>query len=171
MHYRGRTDAQGIVRIDGALPRRQGLPVCLGSHDRQYFVTARAGEDLSFVFSDWNEGIAPWRFGMPGGSWSGPYVAHAVFDRSLLRAGETAHMKIFLRQQTASGFSVPPADRLGDKVLVRHAGSGQETEVAASWDDHGRAEASWQIPREAKQGSYEVLIRDRLVGAARPARS
>jgi hypothetical protein len=159
------------VRIDGALPRRQGLPVCLGSHDRQYFVTARAGDDLSFVFSDWNEGIAPWRFGMPGGSWSGPYVAHAVFDRSLLRAGETVHMKIFLRQQTASGFSVPPADRLGDKVLVRHAGSGQETEVAASWDDHGRAEASWQIPREAKQGSYEVLIRDRLVGAARGRRA
>ncbi|OGS83133.1 MAG: hypothetical protein A2061_09450 [Gallionellales bacterium GWA2_59_43] len=61
-YFQGRTDAQGILKIDRALPQLGSLPGCFNEYDRQYFVTARAGKDFSFVLSDWNEGIALWRF-------------------------------------------------------------------------------------------------------------
>ncbi len=161
IHFRGRTDAAGILRIDQALPARDKLPGCLDKYDRQYFVTARSGDDLTFTFSDWNEGIAPWRFGVPTVAWEGPYVAHAVLDRTLLRAGETVHMKLFLRRQTGRGFTLPPAQDLGDKVVVRHAGTGKDSELAVKWEG-GVAEASWSIPRDAKQGAYEIFVQDSL---------
>ena len=39
---------------------------------RAYFVTARTGDDMAFAFSDWGEGIAPWRFNVPTGNCAAP---------------------------------------------------------------------------------------------------
>jgi hypothetical protein len=47
---------------------------------------------MAFSFSAWGEGISPWRFNVPTGKYEGPYIAHAVLDRSLLRAGDTLSM-------------------------------------------------------------------------------
>jgi len=168
VHFQGRTDGEGIARIDQALANRNTLPGCLDSYDKQYFVTVRAGDDMSFVFSDWNEGIAPWRFGVPTGAWEGPYLAHALFDRSLLRAGETVHMKLFMRRQTQRGFAAVPAGKLGNKVVIRHAGSDKEFELPVKWDATGIAETEWPIPADAKQGAYEVLVEDFLQERRRP---
>ncbi len=110
-YWQGKTDASGIARIDKALPARQGLPDCITDGRQEYFVTARVGEDLAFAFSDWGEGISPWRFNVPTGNYAGPYVAHAVLDRSLVRAGETVSMKVFVRRQTGQGFALPRARR------------------------------------------------------------
>ena len=57
---------------------------------------------MAFAFSSWGEGIAPWRFNVPTGNYNGPYLAHAVLDRSLVRSGETVSMKVFVRQQTGA---------------------------------------------------------------------
>ena len=80
---------------------------------------------MSFVHSSWDQGIEAWRFKIPEETGVGPMVAHSVFDRSLLRAGETVHMKHFIRRRTMDGFSATPADELPDTVSIRHAGSGQ----------------------------------------------
>ena len=71
---------------------------------------------MSFAFSSWGEGISPWRFNVPTGNWSGPYVAHAVLDRSLFRAGETVSMKLFVRKQTGTGFSLVAARRARETI-------------------------------------------------------
>jgi hypothetical protein len=172
--WQGRTDATGIARIDARLPLEAELPSCpcepegydtpqmgaLRRLDGGLFVTARSGEDMSFVHSSWDQGIEAWRFRVPEEAESGAVVAHSVFDRSLLRAGETLHMKHLIRRHTMDGFSAVAVDELPDTVSIRHAGSGQFFEMSLAWDAAGIAETAWPIPKEAKLGVYAVdLIR------------
>ena len=122
-HWEGKTDARGVARIPHALPAREGLPGCVRDYHRQYVVTARTADDMTFTFSDWNEGIAPWRFALPQGAYDGPYIASTVFDRTLLRAGEIVHMKHLVRRHTGSGFAFVARELLLDKIVIRHLGS------------------------------------------------
>src|SRR5580698_5579552 len=90
----GKTDAQGLLTIGKALAP-------LGHCDENsldydgFFVSARiddpkTGPDMAFVRSDWNRGIESWRFNVPT-DMSGERTTRAttIFDRTLLRAGET----------------------------------------------------------------------------------
>lgn len=158
VYFHGRTDSQGLLPVDLMLPDRQALPPCLNDYDRQYFVTAKTGNDLSFVFSDWNEGIALWRFNAYQNSWGSDHnVVHAVLDRTLLRAGETVHMKLIARGQTRSGFAAPKK-QLPAALSIIHRGSDEKYPVAVKWDEQGVAVLDWQIPKDAKQGSYEIQM-------------
>ncbi len=65
---------------------------------------------MTFTHSNWNDGIESWRFNLPEnyGERRDPIIAHTVFDRTLLRAGETVHMKHFARIRTMEGMTLPP---------------------------------------------------------------
>ncbi len=169
--WEGETDGQGISKINTPLPFGKNLPRCdhsVDSHDYSqtgglhlsdgYFVMAQTREDMSFVHSSWNEGIEPWRFQLPYEDYRGPVVAHTIFDRSLLRAGQTLHMKHILRQHTMKGFSQVPAARRPDTVSLQHYGSEQKYEFPLSWDGAGVAETTWSIPQNAKLGVYGVFL-------------
>ncbi|HOL36256.1 MAG TPA: MG2 domain-containing protein, partial [Rubrivivax sp.] len=120
-----------------------------------------AGEDLAFVFSGWSRGIEPWRFDLPTGEGTTPErVAHTVFDRTLLRVGETLQMKHFVREATARGLALLPPEALPDTVVVTHLGGGFETTLALSWPRGARAaESRWPIPKTAPLGLYDVALR------------
>jgi len=153
-YFEGRTDAQGILKIDQELPMSAKLPSCLDNYDRQYFVTARFGGDFSFVLSNWNEGIALWRFNAFQGSRVTQDIHHAVMDRTLFRAGETAHVKLLARRKTSAGFSDPGT--LPSTVTIVHQGSNEKFQVSVSRDRRGTAEFDWSIPPDAKQGTYLI---------------
>ncbi len=159
VYWQGKTDAQGLARIAEELPERQSLPGCMSNWDKQYFVTARLRDDFTFVFSDWNEGIASWRFNLPHGGGHNAGLMHAVLDRMLFRAGESAHMKLFARRHTRDGFLLPTSNNVDVKLVIQHQGSEQEYEIPLSWDGSGIAEADFAIPKEAKQGTYLLLAR------------
>ena len=120
--WKGKTDASGIARIEIPLPSPSDLPQCSYKMDHYdypqmralhslwggLFVTAETSEDMTFVHSSWDEGIEPWRFQLPEETYLDPILAHTLFDRTLLRAGETIHMKHVLRQHTTKGFSMVP---------------------------------------------------------------
>lgn len=172
--WKGETDAQGIAHIPG-LPDRDDVPLCRSSddvygdphHDFRasrslsdldggLFVTATRGDDLSFVHSSWDLGIEPFRFDLPEESWNGPYVAHAVLDRSLLRAGETLHTKNLFRVQTLDGFAFASPERRPTRLSIRHLGSDTRYELPLAWGQDGSAALDWPIPKEAKLGLYEI---------------
>ncbi|WP_326533195.1 alpha-2-macroglobulin family protein [Pseudorhodoferax sp.] len=169
----GQTDAQGVVQLKGLSPeppscaQDEGVPA--------WFVTARARgsdgvDDLAFTLSDWNRGIEPWRFELPTSQEPQPDLrAHTVFDRTLLRTGETVGMKHLLRTETSAGLAAAawrPAT-----LRITHVGSGQQFEQALAWRDTatgGRsAESSFQLPRAAKLGEYQVELAGMDGGAAR----
>jgi uncharacterized protein YfaS (alpha-2-macroglobulin family) len=170
--WKGRTNAQGIARIEGTLPSEASLPHC--RYERNYddyaqlgalrylssgiFVLVQTAHDMSFVHSSWDEGIEPWRFQLPYAYSADPSIAHTVFDRTLLRAGETIHMKHLFRHHTMKGFSLPTPDRLPNAIVIEHSGSEEKYEFPLVWSVNGVAETQWRIPQGAKLGTYEVTF-------------
>ncbi len=168
--WNGTTDAQGIARIDrgfedandSVCPNTDGL-----------FVTARSSDDLSFVFSRWNRGIEPWRFNISSmqGTTS-DRRAHTVFDRTLLRVGETLSMKHFLREETERGLALPAGDDLPDEVVLQHFASDTTVRIPLAWPRQGgkgarSAESRWTIPRNAPLGLWDVALKkgDKRLGS------
>ncbi len=163
------TDAQGIATIKDLSPQ---APACFGEEEEggwrnAYFVSARAkdaqgGEDLAFTFTDWNRGIEPWRFDVPTSRDAAPdRRLHTVFDRTLLRAGETVSMKHLARVETRAGLAVP--QDLPTELSVVHVGSGTEFRQPLAWRRTATAgqsaESEFKVPPAAKLGVYEVVLR------------
>ena len=165
-YWQGTSDGSGLARVPAVLPKRGKLAYCEGLGSG-LIVSATRGDDFSFVWSGWNEGLQPWRFNLPGGGWEGPVVAHAILDRSLLRAGETVSMKLLYRRKTGQGFSFVDAKLLPKVVRLVHEGSDEKFEVPVKWDARASAEAKWRIPKEAKLGSYRISLADRADGEER----
>ena len=171
--FAGRTDAQGLARVStplAAQPRD-----CLV--DDGYFVSARkavgsglskGATDTSFVFSQWQKGIEPWRFNLPTDFQPRAEVrGHTVFDRTLLRTGETVSMKHFVRTETMQGLAYIDPAELPARIKIVHQGSGQEYTQPLQWNGQRSAMSTWTIPAAAKLGVYQVsLERDVPPGSA-----
>lgn len=156
--WQGQTDLQGLARV-GALAPSDQLPTCGDRlYDQGLLVLAETDSDFAFVHSTWDEGIEPWRYQLPMPSFRGPIQAHTILDRTLVRAGETVHMKHLVRTRAQSGFgSVAPADR-PQGVAVAHQGMGVVYEFPLAWDENGTAEGEWVVPNEARLGTYQVFL-------------
>jgi alpha-2-macroglobulin len=158
--WSGKTDAQGLAKADKAFDISQTR--CEG--ESGLFVTARKTDakavmDTSFVFSNWQKGIEPWRFNVPTASGSQAEVrAATVFDRSLFRAGETVAMKHFVRSEISTGLATFKAADLPTRMKVVHQGSGQEFVQSLSWNGVRSAASTWNIPPAAKLGVYDVIL-------------
>jgi alpha-2-macroglobulin len=158
------TDARGIANFNGLSPQP---PRCAGEEGREaYFVSARAShagaEDMAFTWSDWHQGIEPWRFNVPTSRDAQPdELVHTIFDRTLLRAGETVSMKHLMRTQTSKGFGLP--ESFPDTLVVTHLGSGQQFTQPIAWRKTATggqsAENTFAIPPAAKLGEYEVTLK------------
>jgi alpha-2-macroglobulin len=159
LHWEGRTDGNGVARIASELPPDDFR---CESQYAGYYVIARADNDMAFSFSAWGEGISPWRFNVPTGEWDGPYIAHAVLDRTLLRAGETLSMKLFVREQTGQGFALPPREALEDSLILRHLGTDREYQVPVKWEGAQHGEATFVVPKDAALGTYRIFVKDSL---------
>ncbi len=160
--WTGRTDAQGLAKVEQVLDARH---IDCGRADPGYFVTARkalsaqGAPDLAFVFSSWQRGIESWRFSHPTSDDPQPDLrAHTVFDRTLLRAGETVSMKHYIRRETSSGLAMLPADQLPTRMKIVHQGSGQEFVQPLVWNGARSASTSWHIPPAARLGVYDVVL-------------
>ena len=174
--WQGRTDAQGLARVEGALSAR--TPTCGGEDG--VFVTARQRDaqgrvDMAFVFSSWMRGIEPWRFSVPTSppAWAPPEPdarVHTVFDRTLLRAGETVSMKHYLRLQTSAGLALPSPAGLPTRLKLVHVGSGDEHEQALDWPEARSAVSSWAIPAGARLGAWRVELERPGAGPKDPPR-
>ncbi|MFA5906089.1 MAG: MG2 domain-containing protein, partial [Desulfobacula sp.] len=124
-----------------------------------YFVFVETSDDATFLHSSWDQGIETWRYQLP----EAPYrtrniIAHTVLDRSLLRAGETVHMKHVIRKHSISGFLEADDSEMPVSIVVQHQGSDQWVAFPLKWDRNGTAETEWKIPKDAKLGSYLTAL-------------
>ena len=168
--WSGKTNNEGIAKINTELPSQEKLPRCpvdinygeashmLSGISGGLFVFAGTADDMTFVHSSWDNGIEPWRFNLPSASYKGPVISHAIFDRSLLRAGEMLHMKHIIRKHTMTGFSMLKEADLPNTVMIQHIGSDQRYEFPLHWHSGGITESEWRIPKDAKPGNYEVTL-------------
>jgi len=183
--WTGKTDGNGMAIIQEALPSLTNLPNCRYQPDSQdypqmgalaglqqgLFIVAQTSNDMAFVHSSWDNGIEPFRFKLPNDPYSNAVMAHTIFDRTLLRAGETIHMKHILRRHTMNGISLAPSGQEPNTVSITHFGSFQTYDFPLKWDPNGVAETEWAIPREAKLGTYGVSLvrKEATAGQRQPA--
>jgi uncharacterized protein YfaS (alpha-2-macroglobulin family) len=160
--WSGKTGADGTARP--VIPDEDSLSTChyrpapSNAASWKLIALARRGDDMSFVLDTWSEGIEPWRFQLPYEYGSRPVtLRRTVLDRQLLRAGETVHMKHFLRRETLEGFALP-AGKWPEKAVIEHAGTQQRWEIPLTWAADGSATSDWAVPKEAKLGAYQVII-------------
>lgn len=159
--WQGRSDAQGLVRFPTPKDFTDYDDHCMS----RFAVIARANGDRGIVLPRWDDGIEGWRFNLSGWQQSGDYVAHAVLDRSLLRAGETLHMRHVVRRLSLRSLQAPRGARYG-RLFIRHEGSGQEYDLPVGIGSDGNGENQWTIPRAAKLGQYAIELE--IDGSTRP---
>ncbi|MEO8938695.1 MAG: MG2 domain-containing protein [Burkholderiaceae bacterium] len=190
--WSGTTDARGFALVARAFPPpdyttciNRGDDAGDGGGENGYFVSARnpiadgpnAGKtDMAFVWSTWNEGIESWRFNLPGGSRyggegggsddaaAGRLIAHTVFDRTLLRAGQTVSMKHYLRTENLVSLSFPAPPALPTQVEITHVGSDQKYTFDLAWRGNRYADTVFKLPDDAKLGVYQVTLKRGDVG-------
>jgi uncharacterized protein YfaS (alpha-2-macroglobulin family) len=156
--WQGMTDSGGLAHIRQELVQKD---------EQRFFISARLGGDMTFTLSDWDRGIETWRFNLPTGYFGADnLIASTVFDRTLLRAGETVHMKHFLRRHVEQGM-VRAAKEQASSMFIIHEGSGQQYELPLKWNANGSADNTWAIPADAKQGWYQLMIGGRGSGRFR----
>ncbi len=150
--WQGKTDAQGRALVDQAIR----TPSCRDAHF--LFASARLDGDYSFVRSDWNEGIEPWRFGVETWGERGDFKIHSILDRTLFRPGQMVSMKHLARSRDSKGFALPDVATLPTRLVIRHSESGTEYSQPLSWDAQASAVNNWKVPDSAKLGTYEVVL-------------
>ena len=169
------TDATGVANFKGLSPQ---APLCRTDYEymQAYFVSARAPqprsltrnapvvEDIAFTWTNWDKGIEPWRFQAPTSQAATPdHRVHTIFDRTLVRAGDTVSMKHILRAETSRGFdrvANPPSS-----YSITHVGSNQQYKGEVIWSTSATggqsAQNTFQLPRNAKLGLYRVAMIDK----------
>ncbi len=153
------TDASGRAAIGDTLPDPASYGSCDGS-DHPLMVSARTADDYSFTLTEWSKGIQPGDFSLDTGYGFERTAYHTIFDRTLLRAGETVHMKHVVRARTDAGFG--PAELPTDPtVVIRHLGSDQTYELDLKLGRDGLGETTWTVPAAAALGEYSVEIGER----------
>jgi len=177
--WEGNTNEDGLAEVSSTFGAPHGSGGCNQWSPEPLMVSARLDGDMSFALSSWQNGISPSEFNARFG-WQGErgtYLAHTVFDRTLLRAGETVSMKHFFRQHVPAGLQIPPTHQrepehppqalIPHEVVLTHSGSGQTYRLAVTFDAAGIAETRWAIPQDARLGVYQVaLVRDEKDGTS-----
>lgn len=154
--WSGKTDTDGRALAEVKTERDMS---CTGGN-YAYFASAKLGDDFSFVQSDWNRGIEPWRFNVNTWADAQEQKIHAILDRTLLRAGETVSMKLIARKPKMLGFAYPEND-LPNEMTIALIGGEDEEKVPLEWDARGVAVVQWKIPETAKLGSYALKLEGR----------
>ena len=151
---RGTTDAQGRLIVSG-LPQPDTYLSCSGT-DHPLIISARKDGDFSFTLTEWDDGIAPYDFDLNFGHSQSNGVIHTVFDRTLIRQGETINMKFIARRPIGDGFAVDGG--IKGKLVLAHNGSDTEFSMPLSIGADGIGEASWSAPQGAPMGDYSMRI-------------
>ncbi|WP_185964993.1 alpha-2-macroglobulin family protein [Glacieibacterium frigidum] len=154
--WTGTTDRSGRAVI-GDLPDPASYGSCRYSQP-PLMVSARTVDDYSFTITTWNQGIQPGDFQLPTGYGRDNDTYHSVFDRTLLKAGETVHIKHFIRTRSDRGLGFPAELPKNPSVVIRHTGSDQSYELPLALGRDGVGVSEWAVPKDAAQGDYEVSI-------------
>lgn len=152
----GKSDARGRLAIKPGLPEPETYGSCDDDASHPLMVSARKDGDFSFTLTGWSNGIRPYDFDLPYGWEERTDIFHTVFDRSLMRGGDTVHMKHILRRPVAAGFRF--AGKLDGVLRLTHRGSDTQFDLPLHVGADGIGETAWTAPAGAPQGDYDLSI-------------
>ena len=152
---KGTSDAKGRLLIKGGLPAPQTYGSCdSDSQTHPLMISARKSGDFSFTLTAWSEGIRPYDFDLNYGYSAQEDIMHTVFDRTLIKAGESINMKHILRLPVGTGFAF--TGEMSGTLRLSHSGSGTEFDLPLAIGGDGIGESAWTAPQGAPQGDYSL---------------
>lgn len=150
----GTTDDMGRLAVEKGIPEPASWGSCEDADSHPLMISARKGDDMSFTLTAWGEGIRPYDFDLRYGYDAAGDIVHTIFDRALVRQGESVNMKHVLRRPVAQGF-VTPAGFSGT-LRLSHNGSDTKFEMPVTIDAGGIGQSKWDVPSGAPMGDYSV---------------
>ncbi|MEO7385238.1 MAG: MG2 domain-containing protein, partial [Novosphingobium sp.] len=150
----GQTSGNGLLQIGALLPAPDLGGGCDDGANHPLMVSARVNGDMSFTLSSWDKGISPYDFDMAFGTSEQNDLIHTLFDRALVRVGETVHFKHILRHPVGNGFDF--ATGFTGKLVFAHQGSDTKFTQDMTIGAGGSSEGEWTVPLGAPLGDYSL---------------
>ncbi len=150
----GQTNANGLLQVGAILPTPDLGGGCEEGQNHPLMVSARADGDMSFTLSSWDKGISPYDFDLGFGASEANDIIHTLFDRTLVRVGETMHFKHVLRHPVGNGFDF--AKGFTGKLIFAHLGSDTQFTQEITIGANGSGEGEWAVPQGAPLGDYAL---------------
>lgn len=151
----GVTDADGIMR--GPLVTRepwQPVVVYVGANDA---ATAQAGQPIPYgvTSTDWQNGLGPWDFGLPGEFPPPPMQGYFYSDRPIYRPGQTVYWKGILRVDEDAILRVPePGTKVS--VVIRNDRGEEIYKQEHETNAFGTINGELPLAEEATTGFYNL---------------
>lgn len=153
--WSGQTEADGTVQFPGWHTLGQE-PISEWNQPVLHLV-AKTEASWTFTSSRMTDGIEPYRLNVPY-QWypeANPVAGTIFSDRGLYRAGDTVHLKGYLRTR-ASGDWRPISD--STRVLVTDPMGQLVLDRSLLPNELGSFDLSWTSPPGSTQGSYQVRV-------------
>ncbi len=149
------TDADGLAVLPLDTPADQSYTPVVA------MVGEPGDEDFSAVVTEWNSGIAPWDFSLPGGYYSGRYQTFFYTDRPIYQPGQTIHWRGLIRAVEGDFYRLPPRD-LPISIVIRDDRGNAILEEVLTPNEHGTISGELLLAPEAFTGWYFLEAQIRL---------
>ncbi len=149
--WTGKTNSDGLVEAPTSLfAGDQGKPVAL---------TATVGDDTTVLdLQDWQGRVSAYRFGFPYATSQGPLrTRNFIFtDRGVYRAGETVHIKGYMRLEKDGVLHKMPASDVD--LSVKDSRGNIVALDDAELTDLGGFSLDVDLPKDASLGTYTITV-------------
>jgi uncharacterized protein YfaS (alpha-2-macroglobulin family) len=154
--WRGKTDENGLVETPGW----KGLGIKGDNQwsQPQQWIFATKGDDLTFISSEWDTGLSPYRFDIPF-DWNPRPVqiqGYIFTERGLYRAGETAHIKGIIRKREKGEWKTPSVGQVECEVSDPFNKNLLKKKV--DLDAFGSFDLDVETSPEASLGTYQIKV-------------
>lgn len=144
------TDSDGVARLEDMKTRQAWEPlVAIGSS---------ASGQFGVASSEWQTGISPWDFDLPGGMSSAQYNAYVYTDRPIYRPGQTVYWKAIVRRDDDAQYSLPDAGQ-AMTVTINDDRGNTLLEQLVRLTPQGTADGELDLATDATLGYYFLSTR------------
>lgn len=141
------TDADGIATT--RIPRRDNLY-------RAVAALVDDGTNFGIGFSEWTDGIDPWRFGLLYNYYPPRYIGNLYSDRSVYRPGQTVYYRGVIRENDDLRYRVPQLGELPLKVFDDRGTLVYEESITLS--DFGTFSGEFTLADDSVLGFYNIEV-------------
>jgi uncharacterized protein YfaS (alpha-2-macroglobulin family) len=172
VRFSGVTAADGVVAAPAApvlLPPRKPAPGEAAAHEghdheeddyrpRRVLVTARLGDDVAVLDTEWNQGLEAWRFdAYPDRSRSPNRLRGFIHtDRGLYRPGDTVHLRGLVRSIDGAGRMTTPRGLRTVRLAIEDSRGTRVADVSLPVSAFGSFHHDHVVATEARLGDFSV---------------
>lgn len=146
------TDQSGLASFQ--VPA-QTLSSCCS--DRSYIAWIDEGVRSAFTSTRWQNGIAPYQFGLPNEFYQREWVGHLYTDRPIYRPNERVEFKGIIRADDDAQYSLPPRNAPFQIVISNPRGQ-QLLQEDVTLNGFGSFAGHFDVPGDAPLGDYSLNI-------------